>query len=116
MDILRGRPVITGEDYPLTVYKAIHNSVGYLDEVNAPPHLQHGARNAYETLRDDFSIMDDKVYRPDGTSTLWDMSNDNLELALVAYGCELLDKQPKDVIPEVVAIDSLLREIDHLKA
>lgn len=120
MEVLRGRPIITSNDHPLTVYKAIRNSVGYLHETNAPFHLLHRAQNAYETLQDDFGIIGDELHRPEGISTLWDMDNDSLELALVAYGCRLLDEQqdtqPNDAVPELVAIDGLLKEIDHLKA
>jgi hypothetical protein len=116
MNTLKNRPVITGDDSPQTVYNALRHNVGYLNRIDAPSHLPHRAHNAYETLADDFMIVGDEMLNPDGESVLWDMSNDTLEDALVAYGCDLLTQQPEGTAPEILAIDGLLKEIDRIKS
>ena len=73
------------------------------------------ANDAWEALHDGFSIVDDEVYRPQGEALLY-MNPDQLELALVIHGCELLDQKPPGADADVLAIDGLLKQIDHIKA
>lgn len=118
MNIEHGRPVITGQDHPSTVYKAVHESVKYprLFIPHEPSLWRHKARNAYETLSDTFRIRGSEMDRPDNETILWDMNVDQLELAVVAYGCKQLDKNRGQLDNEMVAIDGVLRAIDNARS
>lgn len=72
------------------------------------------AADAWGAVEDGFGINGDQVFRPDGDAVLF-VKPDDLALALVAYGCELIDKQDPNANAEIVAINGLLKETDRIK-
>ncbi len=112
-----GRPIVESSDSPLTVDAALHESVGYWNE-HMPDHLafawQKKAADAWGALQDGFSIISNEMHNPDGDALLY-IAPDELELALVAHGCELIDQKAPNADSETVAIDGLLKQIDHIR-
>lgn len=114
----RGRPIIEATDSPLVVDKALHRSVSYFNK-NMPKDVaffwQKRAADAWGMVEDGFRIIGGEVRNPKGDALLRGMSPDELGLSLVAYGCEIIDKQDPQVDVEILAIDGLLKEIDRIK-
>src|SRR5437868_245619 len=117
-----GFPVIEPSDYPDTVYRALRESVGFWREHMPESEAwqwQHTAHNSWETLVDDHGLMiEDPKLREElarhRDSELY-MTPDQLELALVAYGCNILDHKTEEPAGEVDRINALLRGIDEIK-
>src|SRR5579872_1097244 len=100
MKNLNGFPVIEPQDHPEVVDRALRDSLGYwrahMDEDRAHRWM-HTAMNSWETLHDDHGLgIDDLDLRKEISrhrdSPLY-MQPDELELALVVYGCDILDKK-----------------------
>src|SRR5581483_4959641 len=107
MKSIDGRPVIESTDYPEVVDKALRQSVRYWRQYDPDRAMwwHHTAQNSWETLDDDHGlrIEDPQIraeYARHRNSILY-MSPDNLELALVAYGCEILDGQIESPANEI---------------
>ena len=114
----RNRPIIEAFDSPLIIDEALHNSVSYWNKHMGPDQaLAWGKRaaDAWGAIQDGFSVVGDEVHNPDGSALLY-ISPDELELTLVAYGCEAIDTRQQNANTKVVAIDGLLRQIDVIKS
>lgn len=120
MKSFNGRPIIEEQDHPQVVDRALHESIGYWHE-HMPPDQANAwvktAADAWGAVQDGFGLVGDEMLEPEGEATLY-VSPDQLELALVAYGCNLLDQNhvSNSEIGEIVAINGLLRGIDQIKA
>lgn len=117
MQSYRNRPLIEASDSPQVIDNALHESVGFW-HANMPSHeaqvWEKVAADAWGAIEDGFSIVGDNIFNPDGEAQLY-LSNEELELALVAYGCELLDKDTELANDEVVAINGLLKQFDKFR-
>lgn len=113
-----GRPVIEAGDFPRIIDNALHASPLYWHEnksVEEARHWQKTAADAWGALGDGFGIIGEDMFRPEGQATLF-VAPDDLQLALVAYGCDRLDEGGPGVSTEVMALDGLLKSLDQLKA
>lgn len=113
-----GRPVIEGGDFPRVIDDALHASPRYWAENMPEEEAQHWrktAADAWGALDGGFGIIGEHMFRPEGQATLF-VAPDDLQLALVAYGCERLDEGGPGVGTEVMALNGLLRSLDQLKA
>ena len=75
------------------------------------------AQDGYEAVQDGFGIVDaaNEPLRPNGKANLY-MTLGQLELALVCFGCEMLDDpEQEDAMMKVANIDELLVSIDTLR-
>jgi len=117
MKVERGRPIITSEDYPKIVYDALLESIPY-HNANSPRERALAwcktAQDSYETVHDAFGVgygdpIEDWPSR--GDAMLY-MTLDQLELALVNYGCEKIEEKVDD---EVTKVNYLLCAIDGLQ-
>src|SRR4051812_45276896 len=108
------RPVITKEDHPGVVVRALRESIPYYNQV-LPKHAQAWGKtacDAYEAVQDAFRLDDTGVTDttlPDSETIIY-MSADQLELALVAYGVKRIHE-----VAEIQKVDQLLVSIDQLK-
>ena len=125
METIKGRPVIKNQDHPLTIERALQQSFAYWGEHMPPEEARRWAKiasDATDTLKGHFSLVDEdleiphgEVLNPEGKATLY-LTPDELELALVAYGYNLLEKSGEHIPEELVKVDFLLKEIDEIKA
>lgn len=117
MKAFKGRPVIEGSDSPQLVDHALRASLKYWDgyKPDQSSAWRKTAADAWGAVQDGFSIVGDQIYRPEGSATLF-LSPDDLELALIAYGCEQIDARAPNVEADIVAINGLLKGIEQLKA
>lgn len=120
MNSLRGRPEITAEDHPKTVYTALIGSIVFYNQ-NMPEDVAFRwaktAADAYEAIGDGFGIVDPSCepMRPDGSALLY-MSLGQLEIALVNYGCKKLEEPSTPAsLSEATNVDDLLKSIDSLR-
>jgi hypothetical protein len=114
----KNRPIIEATDSPLIINEALHDSVSYWNKHMDPGQAsawRKKAADAWGAVEDGFSIVGDEVQDPEGDALLY-VSADELELALVAYGCKLIDAEPPNADAQVVAIDGLLKQIDAIKS
>jgi len=117
MRSVNGRPLIESTDSPLVIDAALHHSVRFWHAQMPPEEAaawQKTAADAWGALQDGFGIVYDTALRPDGNALLY-MHPEELELALVAYGCELLDSPTDATDDEIIAINGLLRQIDTIR-
>lgn len=115
MKSFRGRPVITDQDHPATVYAALHESIPYWhkelpDEATT---WVKTANDSWETLADEFRVdLPPELRGAYGNrEAVLYMSPDQLELALVAYGVHHITNQQ-----EVGKINQLLTNLDGFRA
>lgn len=74
------------------------------------------ASDAWGAVQSGFGIVGGEMYRPNGEAPLF-VDPDMLEYALIAYGCEQIDKNGIEAVQEeIVAINGLLQGIDAVKA
>lgn len=116
MEIWRGRPIITGNDHPVTVYKAILRSVALANsELTSEDSAswRKTAQDSWETLRDGFGFIhpDQELWRSNGEARLY-MSMDDLEYIMVAYGVRMLDENPTKYDDEINRANEVLVAID----
>jgi hypothetical protein len=114
METVKGRPVITKEDDPRTIYDALRVSIRYGNSGQLPTDGRvwiKQAQDASEALGDGFMLHYglDEVESSDAHVTLY-MSPDQLEYALVCHGLEQLDRGES-----VQAVDAALLAVDAIK-
>jgi hypothetical protein len=120
MEAWKGRPEITPGDYPRTVYKALLGSrVLWYGEVTFDTAFAWSKKveDALGALGDEYGIVhpDEALLDPEGRrgkARLY-MSVDELETALVGYGCDLIDAGENT--DEIAQIDELLQSIDRVR-
>jgi hypothetical protein len=116
MKLFRGRPKLTAEDHPSTVYAALLGSIA-IGNRELPENVADAwvktAQDAYEAVQDGFGIVDAgrEPLNPEGEAVLY-LSLDQLESALVNHGMQALAESDTD---EVATVDSLLKSIDSLR-
>lgn len=118
MNSWHGRLIITAEDHPKILDDALHESIGVWAENQPKEQLERWtkkANDAWDALEGSFAITNGEVGRPDGESAVIFVSPDEMELALVGYGCKLLEAIPDGIPEEIPAINGLLKEIDRIK-
>lgn len=118
MEVWRGRPVITGKDHPITVYKALLRSVALANHELSDEHSalwRKTAQDSWETLRDGFGFIhpDQELWRPNGEARLY-MSMDDLEYVMVGYGTRMLDEDPNKYNDEIDRVNEVLIAIDKV--
>ena len=120
MEARKGRPEITPGDHPMTVYNALlaSHALWYAEQGEAVGFAwTKTAQDARGALRDGFSIINpEKGPLSLDRKALLFMSPDELEYALVGYGCELIDSDKGSNAAEISYVDELLRSIDKIRA
>lgn len=117
MEIRKGRPVITKEDYPVTVYKALLRSTSTPrdnESVVTDWVWRKTAQDSWDALRDGFGFIhpdQQELWQPDGEATLY-MSVDDLEHTLVSYGVRMIDEDPEKYDTEITQVNSVLNALD----
>ena len=112
-----GWPVIEASDYPVTILRALHNSIasrelGLSDE----EHMRWTkiVQDAESTLQDSFGIVDpdsdDEPINPNGEALIY-VSPDDLGLSLVAYGSLLPESEEESAHEELLRVDHILNAI-----
>ena len=125
MQTWKGRPELTIQDYPQTVYRALLGSVAIYNRTEGEEKAFNWVKtsaDAREGLQDAFGMVDplhsNETFRPDGKALLY-MTIDQLETALVMYGSRLHSpgaEQLEFAELDKSVIDELLVEVDKLKA
>ena len=117
MNLIQGRPEITAEDHPATVFAALLGSIAICNKempANAAWQWVKVAQDAYETVQDAFGIVDEQsgeLSNPLGSALLY-LSLGQLEYALVGYGVKALDEAREE---DVAIVDNLLMTVDSLR-
>lgn len=127
MELWKGRPEITSADHPATVYRALMGSCALWATEQGQAALSVWSKkeqDATGALGDGFGIFDpnSEPLNPDGRARLY-ISTDELEYALVGYGCDLIDAdEPVGAnegatknADEIARVDDLLRSIDKTR-
>ena len=119
MENWKGRPEITSADHPATVYRALMASYALWATEQGQDALSvwsNKEKNASGALADGFGIFnpDDEPLNPGGHARLY-MATDELEYALVGYGCGLIDADETKNTDEIARVDDLLRSIDEIR-
>lgn len=127
METWKGRPEITSADHPVTVYKALMGSYAlWCAEQGEDAGFEwlKKEQDATGALGDGFGIFSpDDAPNPNGRARLY-MRTDELEYALVGYGCGLIDTD-EPVGPnegetknadEIARVDDLLHSIDETRS
>jgi hypothetical protein len=118
MKLLRNRPLIEAGDHPLSIFNALQEQSWYDSLYDGDKtHLHHKSQNAWETIENGFELdrFDGTLYKPDGQALILDFGVDDLEFALVYYGCRLLSDGDEIAELEVEHINQLLMRIDVVK-
>jgi hypothetical protein len=114
MKFLDQQILIEQGDHPQTIDRALQAGADWGQE-NLPPDdawlWRHTEANAWEAVRDGFSIWDDKMYNPGGEAQIY-MSPRQFELSLVVHG---LGRLAEGDLQEYDRVNEVLSTIDRVR-